>query len=116
MTRTARLTILSVSNWLFWAVMFGLTWHHRIPEWLTAPTFVLSQLFAWPLGALCFSLWFLINAELHATGWRLVLTSAIMLVNGVLWAWSLDWLWHRVARREPRGFPVGSENPDATAE
>jgi hypothetical protein len=106
MTRTLRIAILTGANWSFWFIAYGLTWHHQIPERLTAPTFLLSQLFAWPLGLFCFSLWFLINAQLHTAGWRLVLTAAILLANGVLWAWLLDWLWHSVTRRSPRGFPV----------
>jgi hypothetical protein len=116
MTRTIRLAILTVSNWLFWIVMYGLTWHHQIPEPLTVPAIALSQLFAWPLGLLCFSMWFLINAQLHTTDWRLALTSAMMLINGALWAWVLDWLWRtRVGWRERPGFPVLDEKDDATA-
>jgi hypothetical protein len=71
MTRTVRLPILAAFNWLFWVVLFGLPWHRQIPERLTLPIVLLSQLFAWPVGLLWVSLWFLVNAQLHTVDWRL---------------------------------------------
>lgn len=87
--------------------MFALAWNGLISERLFFPSFVLDQFFAWPLGAVCCSGWLLLNAQLHETGWRLVLTIIVMLINSVLWAWSIDWLWKQVSKRPTtQGFPV----------
>ena len=113
MTRPTRLVILATANCLFWLAMFVLTWHHLIPERVIFGTFLLSQLFAWPLAVTCVSMWFLINAQFHDTGWRLALTGGIMVLNSALWAWCVDWLWQKAPRRrrEDRGFRVVPVEP-----
>src|SRR3954468_21936906 len=110
MARRIRLIILTSCNWLFWAAMFALTWHNMIPERLTMPSFLLSQLFAIPLG--CCSLWFLINAHFHEMGWRLWVTAIAQCANGVLWAWCIDWLWKWHTNRATRGFEVVESKGD----
>jgi hypothetical protein len=85
--------------------MFALAWNDMIPERLTTPTFLWSQLFALPMG--CCSLIFLTHAQVHETGWRLLLSAGVTFANGIVWAWCIDWFWRRYVKRSTtRGFPV----------
>lgn len=105
MTRASRLLLLIAANWVFWIVNGYLTWNHLIPERFTIVQVFISTIFALPCG--CCWLPFMIAAQLHDTGWPLMVYGGLTFANSTAWAWIVDRLWGWWAgRRQPRGFPL----------
>lgn len=88
LSRMSRISVLVAANWLFWLGNAYASWNHLIPERLVVADMIVSLMFAVPLG--CCSLPFLVVAQLHDTGWRIVTYGGLTLANGVLWAWLID--------------------------
>lgn len=97
--RSVRIACLTSINYAFWLAIYIATWNGLIPEPWIKPSFLVSQIFAWPIGFFCCSLWFLVNAQFHTTDWRLAVTTLGMLLNGLMWAWIIDWLLYNLRTR-----------------